>query len=88
MDIVCTNCGEPWDVMHVLHEEPQSFTRNGSLIRKCPSCEENLRYREQNCTEKEIAKEKERLSMIEEVCEMLGDDIDGAASYLEDFKLL
>ena len=27
MDVICTCCGEPWDIYHVLHEEPQAFDR-------------------------------------------------------------
>ena len=38
MDIICTCCGEPWDIYHVLHEEPQGFEREGALIKACPCC--------------------------------------------------
>jgi hypothetical protein len=38
MDILCTCCGEPWDVYHVLHESPEGFTRHGCLITACPCC--------------------------------------------------
>ena len=27
MDLLCTCCGEPWDIYHVLHEEPEEFDR-------------------------------------------------------------
>ena len=26
MDLICTCCGEPWDVDYVLHEEPTNLT--------------------------------------------------------------
>ena len=38
MDILCTCCGEPWDVDSVLHEDPQGFTRHGCVITACPHC--------------------------------------------------
>ena len=88
MDLVCTKCGEPWDVMHVLHESPELFRRRGSLILECPCCDENLQYQEENYTEEENKKEKERLENVRLVCELLGDDVDGAAANLEDFGLL
>ncbi len=38
MDLVCTRCGEPWDVDYVLHEEPEGFKRKGGRIDHCPVC--------------------------------------------------
>ena len=38
MDLICTCCGEPWDVYHVLHEDTTEFDRQGGLIRGCPCC--------------------------------------------------
>ena len=38
MDVICTCCGEPWDVYHVLHEERDGFNRKGTLITACPCC--------------------------------------------------
>ena len=38
MDIICTCCGEPYDIEYVLHEDPSAFKREGCLIRACPSC--------------------------------------------------
>ena len=32
MDLICTCCGEPWDIYHVLHEEPEGFDRQGGRI--------------------------------------------------------
>jgi len=88
MDLVCINCGEPWDILHVIHDEPQSFKREGSAIRQCPCCDDNEQYQEENLTEKEKLLEKERLEAVEMVCDLLGDDIDGAAAFLEDFGLV
>jgi hypothetical protein len=81
MDLLCTNCGEPWDVDHVLHEaDPEDFTRDGGLITRCPSCEEN---------EKRVTpKQRERLAAVAAVASILGDDVDGLAAFLDDMSYL
>ena len=82
MDIRCTNCGEPWDVDHVLHEaEPEDFDRQGGLIRHCPCCEENRRTPLPE-------KERSRLAAIAAVAPLFGDDLDGLAAFLEDMEVL
>ena len=82
MDIRCTNCGEPWDVDHVLHEaEPEDFDRQGGLITRCPCCEENQRT-------PRPAKERSRLAAIAAVAPLFGDDLDGLAAFLEDVEIL
>lgn len=88
MDLICSKCGEPWEVGHVLHEEPERFNREGSLILGCPCCDANLEYQSENLSEPEKEQLSFRLSCVREVCELLGDDVDGAASYLRDFSLL
>ena len=80
MDIICTNCGEPWDIDHVLHEEPENFDRDGSVIKSCPSCH----GREQDLTEAQ----REHLEAVRAIADLMGDDIDGFAATLEDFDLL
>ena len=80
MDLICTNCGEPWDLDHVLHEaEPQDFERDGGLITRCPSCDENLK----TPLSEERRKELERLATL---AEYFGDDVDGFACFLEDIE--
>jgi hypothetical protein len=74
--------------MHVMHDSPQNFTRQGAVIKECPCCAENLEYQKENFTEEENAKERERLEAVEMVCDLLGEDIDGACSMLEDFGLV
>lgn len=81
MDLLCTTCGEPWDLDHVLHEEPEAFTRAGAAIVTCPCCEnsehgKNLRQ-----------KDRERLSAARELGKLLGDDVDGYAAELQDMGL-
>ena len=81
MDILCTCCGEPWDVTHVLHEEPHSFERNGALISACPCCTGNR-------PEDLPAKAREDLDALKALALMLGDDVDGFAAILEDFSYI
>jgi len=79
MDLVCCTCGEPWDMDHVLHEEPELFSRAGAAIVSCPCCTE----RKEPLTEAE----RERLAAARELGELLGDDVDGYAAMLEDLRL-
>ena len=77
MDIICTCCGEPWDICHLLHEEPQGFDCEGALIRACPCCHGerpdalNRRTRGQ-------------LDGLADAAQLFGDDLDGFAVFLED----
>lgn len=80
MDLVCTRCGEPWDMHHVLHDEPEDFERHGGVILQCPSCPKEA--------PKLSDEERKRLETIRTLGELLGDDIDAFAAELEDFDLL
>ncbi len=75
MDLVCTTCGEPWDMDYVLHDEPGSFKRQGAAITHCPVCKEN------GPAPKEL---RTKLLAAREVGDLLGDDVDGYAAMLED----
>ena len=80
MDIICTNCGEPWDVYYVRQEEPEGFDRQGSVIKSCPSCHgREIRM---------PRRQREHLEAVRAVGDLLGDDMDGLAATLEDFDLL
>ena len=81
MDMVCINCGEPWDTDYVLHEAPGTFTRRQSRIDRCPACPVTGRPALSQ-------KERERLDFIAEIAEMCGDDIDSFVAELEDLGLL
>ena len=80
MDILCTRCGEPWSVDHVLHEEPEEFERDGARITKCPACR---RGRPRLSTA-----DRQRLALADELALLCGDDVDAYAADLDDFGLL
>ena len=79
MDIYCGNCLEPWEADCMLHEEPEGFDRDGSLIEFCPCC--------QGREMKFSPADRERLETIRAIAELSGGDIDSFAAYLEDFGL-
>lgn len=74
-DLMCVNCGEPWDMDYVLYEEPEEFVRSGAAIMGCPACSIHK--------EPIVSLEKRRAVAV--VAELMGDDIDGAVGFLEDF---
>ena len=81
MDIICLNCGEPWDVYHIYHDaEPEDFERRGCVIKRCPCCRANE-------PEKYPKKYRELLAAWADAAELFGDDLDGFAAFLDDMKL-
>lgn len=80
MDLVCTRCGEPWDLSEVMHERPHAFRRRGGLIRWCPTCPA-VRPALSDA-------ERQRLGRIAEAAMLFGEDVDGLAATLADSDLL
>ncbi len=80
MDVICTCCGEPWDIYHVLHEEPQAFNRAGALITACPCC----RGRRPDDLDRRT---RSQLDALAEAARLFGDDLDGFAAFIEDMSL-
>ncbi len=80
MDLVCTRCGEPWNMDHVLHEAPADFKRNGGLIMRCPVCPAKPPVL--------ADAEQARLRRIATLAKLFGDDVDGLAVTLADGDLL
>jgi hypothetical protein len=80
MDVICTCCGEPWHICHVLHDELQEFDREGALIKGCPCCNgrqpEDFDYRA-----------RRQLRAVAEAARLFGQDLDGFAAFLEDMLL-
>ena len=81
MDLICTCCGEPWDVTYVLHEEPDGFDRKGGLIRACPCCHGKE-------PEDMTDDRRSRLQAVAAAAELLGDDVDGLAALIDDLDAL
>jgi hypothetical protein len=75
MDLVCTRCGEPWELDTVLHDEPEGFERKGGLIRTCPCC------RDRPVPPMSPSK-RAWLKAVAAVAPLFGDDLDGLAACL------
>ena len=76
MDLRCFNCGEPWDMHYVFHDaEPCAFVTNGAVITHCPCCKANGQA---------TGELKTKLDDQAHVLSLFGDDIDGAAAFLDD----
>lgn len=72
--------GEPWDIYHVLHEEPQGFVREETLIKGCPCCHGRQ-------PEDPNRRTRDHLRTLAEAARLFGEDIDGFAAFLEDVLL-
>ena len=82
MDIYCLNCGEPWDIFEV-NDDKESFSfsePSTGKITACPSC--------QGKTVDLSPKQKAKLESVAAIADLLGDDVDGLASMLEDMEYL
>ncbi len=80
MDLICTNCGEPWEMDYVFHDDPEAFTRKHGAIVACPCCPTK--------PPKHNKATRERLAAARELAYILEDDPDGYAAMLEDFGLV
>jgi hypothetical protein len=80
VDLICTTCGEPWDFYYVLHDEPESFSREGAAIVNCPCCP----GKPEDLSEAQ----KDLLAAAKELGRLLGDDVNGYAAQLEDMGLV
>ena len=79
MDLICTRCGEPWDLYHVLHEDPTGFDRDGGLIRRCPTCPQEAPKLDPHM--------RLKLATVAAMAQVLGDDVDGLAAAIADSEL-
>jgi len=73
MDLYCTRCGEPWDMDYVNFEmtlEERNHFKHGE---GCPSC-----------YGKPVEKTPLRAKIAAAMGDILGDDLDGLASSMED----
>lgn len=86
MDIKCTNCGEPWDAWELVDEgreacEADGFTfgQNVYVIYSCPACKGQVELSDQNSSFRRMA--------TNALADVLGDDMDGLASELDDLDV-
>ncbi|MFW5871482.1 MAG: hypothetical protein ACOCUT_00095 [bacterium] len=91
MDIYCQRCDEPWDVYYVCHDmdndsEPNEYGPNGEKPSErfkqgigCPAC---------NWGTKAPKQQSLRGEAMSVLADMLGDDVDGMASMMDDFEFL
>jgi hypothetical protein len=80
MDLICTRCGEPWDLYHVLHENPAGFDREGGLIRRCPTCPAEEPKLDPHT--------RAKLAAVRAMAQLMGDDVDGLAAAIADSELV
>lgn len=90
MDTICTRCGEPWDIDTLIEDrglpkEEQEFrTKALSEIVRCPAC---LKKPDTDKSIQQFQKSPAYYGVVA-LAELMGDDIDGFAAYLEDLDFL
>ena len=103
MDLLCTRCGEPWDVYSLTDDMTAEEATDFKAGRGCPCCKgkeictKSLACHD--CPEVRIDRPYCNLGLIKpraddaryiqsELATILGDDIDGLAATMEDFNLI
>lgn len=83
MDINCRNCGEPWDINESLTGLNDGGTMQDIVNgRGCPSCHWGK-------DQVELYERDQMISMAMGIgADLMGDDIDGIASMIDDFDYL
>ncbi len=83
MDIYCPKCGEPCDIYELHDVEGMSYAQASAKFRR-DGCEVfGSKHADYYAPSQNV-----RASMAEAVYGVLGEDLDGAASMLEDFEYL
>lgn len=80
MDIYCKRCGEPWDYLGAADAGDMTRTEYTAMMagEGCPSC-----------AGKPLNKPKPfRAMLMDAVSDLLGDDIDGIASSMDDAEFM
>lgn len=75
MDVYCQHCGEPCDVYHLMHDMEPEFREMFKAGTGCDCCEGK--------GEKDNSLRSEAMGMM---MDLMGDDIDGVASMMDDFE--
>lgn len=88
MDIYCPNCGEPWeiDTLHEYAEESSSTFTSVMRVFQSDGCSTAFNDWGVTCEKSEENSERAMIASI--AYEILGDDIDGAASMFDDWEYL
>lgn len=79
MDILCTRCGEPYEVFYITDEMTPEERDDLYAGRGCPCCASKAEVTNRAPFASEVQAEMKTL---------LGDDIDGLAAMMEDFGLV
>ncbi len=92
MDIHCKHCGEPWDIseLHEMADATGDYENlltfdNARALFYTHGCGAFQNHPPSNCSATSIVS-LETLAGIDALQDMLGDDVDGLASTLEDFS--
>ena len=81
MDILCTRCGEPWDVCSLTDDMTSGEAKYLKAGRGCPCCI--------NKPDSEVTNRAPDASLAQRaIADVLGDDIDGLAATVDDFNLI
>jgi hypothetical protein len=78
MDVYCGNCGEPCDVHHLHHDMEPEFREMFRAGNGCDCCE----------GKKQEGKKSFRSELSCAMLDILGDDIDGVASAMDDAEYM
>ena len=74
MDVYCANCGEPSEVYHVHHDMEPQYRK---LFLAGTGCD--------CCKGKPVENKPARAEVAGALLDILGDDLDGMASMMDDF---
>ena len=80
MDVLCERCGEPWDTDYVRHDMTQHEQDKFWAGNGCPCCHEDE-------TPALTGRKLEATIAQKAMHDVLGDDLDGLASTMEDLGL-
>uniref|UniRef100_A0A6M3M6M9 Uncharacterized protein n=1 Tax=viral metagenome TaxID=1070528 RepID=A0A6M3M6M9_9ZZZZ len=97
MDILCTRCGEPWDVFSLVDDMSPEEAKDLKAGQGCPccaekekcdkdiACEECPEYLNSRCQAKKFKPINDDGRYVQKaLADILGDDIDGLAAEMED----
>lgn len=81
MDILCTRCGEPWDVFSLTDDMTPEEAEALKAGRGCPCCASTPDEELHNINPEGSYAQRH-------LADILGDDIDGLAATMDDFGLI